>query len=266
MNYNKFGFQSYGVDTGIETNDRKFLEEIIGELGLILPEGYVEVEPVEINYLIKFDNGGFYEFFIDGDLDASSDNRAILLTYLLSRIRLRIAERAVSRVFIHAGAVVWKDRAIIFPANSFQGKTTLVAELVRNGAGYLSDEYAVLDAEGMVHPFSKMLSVRGVAGEFAQTEIPVESYGGRAMTGSYLPGLVVFTEFVEGAEWNPTMLSAGQGMLEILSHTIPIRYNPKFSLEVLNKVLNRAIIAKSKRGDSKKFAKLLIDFCEVHFD
>jgi hypothetical protein len=50
--------------------------------------------------------------------------------------------------------------------------------------------------------------------------------------------------------------------MEMLSHTIPIRYNPKFSLKVLNKTANRAIIVKTKRGDARDFAKKLLNFFE----
>jgi len=50
--------------------------------------------------------------------------------------------------------------------------------------------------------------------------------------------------------------------MELLSHTISIRYNPKFSLKVLNKTVNRAIIVKTKRGEAKKFAVKLLSFFE----
>ena len=51
--------------------------------------------------------------------------------------------------------------------------------------------------------------------------------------------------------------------MEIISHTIPIRYNPKFALNVLNKVSRRAIICKSQRGEAGEFADLLLDFFET---
>jgi hypothetical protein len=43
---------------------------------------------------------------------------------------------------------------MVLPGKSFAGKTTLVAALVRAGAEYWSDEYAVLDANGDVHPYA----------------------------------------------------------------------------------------------------------------
>ena len=43
------------------------------------------------------------------------------------------------------------DRAILLPGGALTGKRTLVAELVRAGCTRYSDDYAVLDAEGLVN-------------------------------------------------------------------------------------------------------------------
>ena len=61
---------------------------------------------------------------------------------------------------MHAGVVGWKGWALVLPGKSGAGKTTLVAELIRAGATYYSDEYAVLDERGRVHPYARPLAVR----------------------------------------------------------------------------------------------------------
>ena len=161
-----------------------------------------------------------------------------------------------------AGVVGWHGKAIIIPARSFRGKTTLVKELTKVGAQYYSDEYAVLDEEGLVHPFPKMLSIRGFKDDYQQTDFSVESLGGVRGIVPLPVGMVLMTEFQKGAEWQPQILSEGFGVMEMLSHTIPIRYNPNFSLKVLNKTVNRAIIVKTKRGEAKDFAVKLLSFFE----
>ena len=93
-----------------------------------------------------------------------------------------IALHAPNHVFVHAGVVGVEDRAIVLPGRSFAGKTTLVAALVKAGAEYWSDEYAVLDADGLVHPYPKPLSVR-INDTRETDEQPVESLGGRAGEG-----------------------------------------------------------------------------------
>ena len=55
----------------------------------------------------------------------------------------------------HAGVVGWRGRAIVIPGRSHAGKSTLVAELVRRGAVYYCDEFAVLHETGRVHPYRR---------------------------------------------------------------------------------------------------------------
>ena len=51
-------------------------------------------------------------------------------------------------------------------------------ELVRAGATYYSDEYAVLDSRGRVHPFSKPIELRE-EGKFQQRKVTATEFGGR---------------------------------------------------------------------------------------
>lgn len=157
--------------------------------------------------------------------------------------------------------VGWKGRAIVLPAKSFSGKTTLTAELVRNGADYYSDEYAVLDERGHVHAFPRKLSMR-YFGATREKDISVEELGGSYGLEPIPVGMVLLTEFEKSAVWEPQFLSAGKGIMEILPHTIPIRSRSEFSLKVLDIVASRAIIVKSARSDAKKFAKSLLAFFE----
>ena len=80
-------------------------------------------------------------------------------------------------------------------------------------------------------------------------------------------GLVLICRFEENGNhtksFNPEILSPGQGFLEILAHTIPIRFNPEFSLEVLKNISTRAIIAKIQRGEAKDFVTLLLEYLET---
>jgi hypothetical protein len=66
-----------------------------------------------------------------------------------------VAENARRWIFVHAGVVAWRGQAIVIPGATQSGKTSLVAALVRAGAEYFSDEYAVFDARGRVHPLPR---------------------------------------------------------------------------------------------------------------
>jgi hypothetical protein len=62
--------------------------------------------------------------------------------------------------FLYAGVVAWQGHAIVFPGRSLSGKTTLVREMLRLGATYYSDEFAVVDNSGLVHSFPRPLGIR----------------------------------------------------------------------------------------------------------
>jgi len=70
---------------------------------------------------------------------------------------MRIAERAAKHTFVHTGVVSFCGHGIMLPGYSFAGKTTIVAEFVRVGALYYSDEYAVLDRDRFAHPYPRPL-------------------------------------------------------------------------------------------------------------
>jgi hypothetical protein len=262
---NYIAIESFGVKLKIYAARKDVLEEIRARLDRILPAGfYRKISPRRAvhSFSVRRSRAFEYVLFRGRRKIEYGNERELCLKYLDWQIRLTIAEFAVDRVFLHAGVVAWKGKAIIIPARSFQGKTTLVKELTKLGAQYYSDEYAVLDEQGFVHPFPKMLSIRGLEDEYRQIDYPVETLGGVKGIEPLPVGMVLLTEFESGAGWQPQILSDGLGVMEMLSHTIPIRYNPNFSLKVLNKTVNRAIIVKTKRGEAKDFAVKLLSFFE----
>jgi hypothetical protein len=262
---NCLAIESFGVKVKIFCAREDVLAEIESRIEKILPAGfYKKISPraAEHRFSVRRNRDYEYVLFKGKQKIEFGNEREIFLKYFDWQIRLTIAEFAVDRVFLHAGVVAWKGKAIIIPAKSFGGKTTLVKELTKMGAEYYSDEYAVLDEEGFVHPFPKMLSVRGGSDKYLQTDLPVEALGGRPGTERLPVALVLITEYEKGARWEPQILSDGFGVMEMVSHTIPIRYNPKFALKVLNNTANRAIIVKTKRGEAKDFALRLLSFFE----
>ncbi len=248
-------FVSYGVRVGVRSNDARAIERAM----TLLPHGWKPSPTPAVESLFSIFIGGadargrvqrFSMLFGNLERLVRSFNEDEIFTTLESRIRLTVAERARRRIFVHAGVVGWKDRAILIPGNSFSGKTTMVAELVRAGATYYSDEYAVLDEKGRVHPFLKPLSIRE-DGAQDQTEFTVEELGGRAGTRPLPVGLVLISQYKKGARWRPQKLSTGQGALEMLAHTINARTKPGVALATLNRVASSASVLKSRRGEAR---------------
>src|SRR5262249_38753244 len=131
-------------------------------------------------------------------------------------VQLYVAERSPRRVFVHAGVVGWRGRAIVIPGRSFSGKTTLTAALVKAGFTYYSDEYAALDSAGRVHPYARLLGIRE-HGQFERaTRYTVESLGGKRGARPLPVALVIVSQYKPVAQWRPRRLSAGEGALAML--------------------------------------------------
>jgi hypothetical protein len=174
-----------------------------------------------------------------------------------SDLRIFIAEFAKHRVFVHAGVVGWKGKAIVIPGRSFSGKSTLVAELIRAGATYYSDEYAVFDSRGRVHPFSKPLELRQ-DGNYKQSKIDITEMGGHSGTKPLEVGLVLMTQFKDGARWRPRRLTSGKGVLQLLFNTVSARRDPQRALETLERVAAQAEVLQGVRGQATEIAPALL--------
>lgn len=173
-------------------------------------------------------------------------------------IQLHVAEMAPDRVFVHAGVVGCRGRAIMLPGRSFTGKSTLVAELIKAGADYYSDEYAVLDSAGGVHPYARPLSIRQGWGPSA-TKHPVEAFGARSGIEALPVGLVVVCQYRPGVQWRPQPLSPGQGALALLANTVPARRIPDLVMATLHQIVASAPVVTGERGEASEVANLILE-------
>lgn len=258
----EFRFAAYGVKVGIESNRVDLLERAVKVARKALVDNLEPIGPEEVDHVlgVTLDENGTYTIYQNGEKNTYGDSDQKIFKFFGSLIRLTVAEFAPDRIFLHAGVVGWKGKAIVMPADSFQGKSTLVAELLRQGAEYYSDEYAIFDENGLVHPFPRALAVRGIEGEYVQTDVSAESLGAAIGTKPIPVGMVLITSYSPEGEWKPELISEGLGVMEMIPHTIPIRVNSDFSLKVLKIIVNRAIIAKSIRNEAKEFSKILLNF------
>jgi hypothetical protein len=264
-----FSLKSYGVRIGIRTNDPAALDTVREHLPnewQTISSGIVDrVYSLKVASPGSRTNGRRLNLLYADDvrLARSSDLDLVFETFE-SDLRLFVAELAKHRVFVHAGVVGWKGQAIIIPGRSYSGKSTLVAELVRAGATYYSDEFAVLDNRGRVHPFIKPLELRE-EGEFNQTKITVAELGGQSGAGPLPVGLVLMTQFKSGASWRPRKLTAGRGVLEMLFNTVSARRSPEKALATLQCVVSRADVLKGVRGNATDVVPALLRRVESQF-
>ncbi len=255
-------FESHGVRLGVRCN----LHSLVDRLPALLPPGARAVagSAVDVQFSLWLPEARSRRparVYAAGERRACTSDVGQALAVLESELRHAVATHARDRTFVHAGVVGFRGRAIRLPGRSRSGKTTLVAELVRAGAEYLSDEFALLDARGRVHPFPKRLSFRGPGGcDRHARQAAVEEIGGRSARGPLPVGLVAVTEYQPGASWNPAPLSPGRALLELLAHTVPARLRPQASLEALGSALAGATLLKGPRGEAADTARRLLEY------
>jgi hypothetical protein len=247
-------FCAYGARIGIRVNEAWVVERLprylppgsepsssgIVDILYSLWIGGVSERPGVRNYHLVY--AGARRVVRSLDLDEA-------LGQLESVLHFGVALMARRKLFVHAGVVGWRGRTIVIPGRSLSGKTSLVVALLRAGATYYSDEYAVFDGEGLVHPFPKPLSLRrGDAGP--PERCPVEALGGRPGTKPIPMGLVALSVYQAGARWRPRTLSRGRGVLSLLDNTVLARARPKEALAILERAVEGTSILKSKRGEA----------------
>jgi hypothetical protein len=255
-------FDSYGLRVGVRFNQPALLERLEPHL----PPGWRPRHSHVVDEIFSLWLGdgeghrGLARVYAGTRRRAATRDLGEAFLILESEIRQSVAAAARRRTFVHAGVVSWRGRAIVVPGRSRSGKTSLVAALVRAGADYLSDEFAVLDRRGRVHPFLKPLSIRGENGcDRHARRLPVSELGGSVARGPLPIGLVVLSEYRRGAAWRPTRLTAGQAVLEMLAHTVPARLRPEESLVSLERSTARAVVLKGERGEAHELAPQLLE-------
>jgi hypothetical protein len=260
-----FCFESYGVPVAIECDSDEILSRAVATTRSALLERVFEIpfDQAEQRFLLRSNPDASCSVIQNGELMITEDpNDFRFWKFFNGLVRILVAEHAKSVVFVHAGVVGWRGGAIVLPGSSFAGKTTLVADLIRCGAEYYSDEYAVFDETGLVQAFPRKLWLRTSGPFIDEQAISVEELGGRVASSPAPVKSVLFSKFEAEAKWEPEILTPGQGMMEILPQTIAIRQNTEFVIKILKKAIGSAIIVKSPRPDVANFTRAFLEFVD----
>lgn len=251
-----FAVDAYGVKIAVRATELAVLHRTLNHL----PPDWRPIHAQIVERLYSFvapRRRGVYTLY--GDTIEVAQGRSLddMLAGFESDLQIYVAERAPRHVFVHAGVVGWRGQAILLPGSSRSGKSTLVAELIRAGATYYSDEYAVLDAAGHVHPYARPLRLRQDGLPRPQRS-PVETFGGRAGRRPLPVGLVLLASYRPGARWRPRPLTAARGALSVLDNAVAARYAPARVLAAIGEVAKRARFLTGPRGEAEETARLIL--------
>jgi len=251
-----FAVNAYGLRIAVRANEPAVLRRVRDWL----PPGWRPVCSEIVQRLYSFvlsPRRGIHTLYGNAATVAQARTLNDILDGFESDLQIYVAEWAPRHVFVHAGVVGWRGQAILLPGTSGSGKSRLVAELIRAGATYYSDEYAVLDATGYVRPYARRLSLRQ-DGRPRSRRYPVEAFGGQAGRRPLPVGLVVLANYRPGARWRPGPLAAGRGALALLNHAIAARRAPARVLAAIAEVAKVARFLVGPRGEAEETARLIL--------
>jgi hypothetical protein len=261
---------AYGLRIGIRTNSA----EIVRRLPQCLPPGWEPSLSPLVDHLYSLKVGGAganprsrnYHLLYGGltRLARTMDIEELLET-LTGDLELYVATWARNHLFMHAGVVGWRGRAIVLPGRTWTGKSTLVAALLRAGATYYSDDMAVLDCHGRVHPFARPLSLRNYDREKRTVQVRrcgPEEFGSGAGQTPLPVGVVAITQHQPEGHWRPRRLMPAKAALELMEFVIPVEREPDMVLNALQPVVEHAPVLKGPRGEADEVAHALLSAVE----
>jgi hypothetical protein len=253
-------FSAFGVTFAIRADDAELLARVRPRL----PGSRARTTAV-VDHLYSICRGGeipgtrarryFVGYAADARFARTLDEHAFL-DAVESQVRLDVATSTSTWFFVHAGAVAWNGLGIVIPGASHSGKSRLVEALVRAGATYYSDEFAVIDPDGRLHPFLKPLSLRLPSG--GARRISSRDLGVDADPPPVRIGLIVSTQYTPGPAPPLEAGSAGEAVLALLGHTVRARLAPGPVLSALARAVDGAALLQGPRGDARRTAAGLL--------
>lgn len=256
-------FQAFGLRIGLRVNDPSILESLLSRV----PLGWTRLESAVVDRMYSVvvpivPRRNLRQFsLVYGDHTRLIRTERVedLLEYFESDLDLHIAANSQDRLFIHAGAVNWKGHTIVIPGRSHTGKTTLVAEFLKVGAAYYSDDFAAIDHAGHLHAYPRDLSVRTQSN--GSERVRPDEFGAACAQPGRI-SFVLLTEYAEDARWSPRPVSRGQGVLRLLENTPSARQQPDFALKVLRKAVESAEIHQAWRGEKDQTVQEVMNYLD----
>jgi hypothetical protein len=193
---------------------------------------------------------------------ASRDGRALsraegpdeAVERLVSGVERWIAAEATEAVFVDAGVVGWRGRALVLPGRRLPGRTTLVAHLVRAGAAYLSDVFAVLDEGGRVHAYPRPMAIGPPEWGVRQRRLAPAPPAGSPP----LPvGMIARLAYHPGGAWTER-LTRGQATLALIDAAVTGPARGDEVARIAAAAARDALAVAGHRGEAGETARMLL--------
>lgn len=151
-------FQALHYDFGIRTNDARLATYFDRSLRSFGTTGnpsrwysvVTEPDATSERYRIYLDDEGL---FVAPDPDD-------VVSYVPWHVNITLITTTSTHVLVHSAGATLGQRAVVLPAEMNAGKTTLVAGLVLDGFGFLTDEMVAVNlTTGLIDPYPRPLNI-----------------------------------------------------------------------------------------------------------
>ena len=150
-----------------------------------------------------------------------------------------IGANAHQFLILHSAVLEADGLGVLFSAESGSGKSTLAAEMALSGWRLLSDELALIDAEGMLQPCPRPVSLKNNAIEVIRTRhpelvlgplardthkgtighVPAPTLAVKHASERVVPRLIVFPKWRAGASLSIEPVSQGQAAMRLIDQS-----------------------------------------------
>jgi Coenzyme PQQ synthesis protein D (PqqD) len=147
-------FAALDARVGIVSDD----SEIVATVERVLAPLRVDDPPVVTIEVVSSDEFS-WTVTVGGRSEATVGSRLSAVLRVIAEMNTLAVASVPDDLVFHAGAVSDGDQAVLLPAASNHGKSTLTTALVADGLSYLTDEAAAVTAELSVRPFAKSIAL-----------------------------------------------------------------------------------------------------------
>ena len=212
----EFEIQAYGCSIRIETGCPELYDALDRYILPLLPRNGAPSSTE--NVVVRIDwIADSYRVTVDNIETASiCDQREVILS-VLEALDETIVYRLQTLKAVHAGAVVFADRAILIPGRTHAGKSSMVAELLRRGGKLLSDEYALIDGKGRAHSYPRPLLLRD--SHLRQSPALPSDFGSEFASEPVRVGWILALEYRPGSNWEVRSVPQSEALMILLKNT-----------------------------------------------
>ena len=245
-------FSCLGVRIKIRMTNAGWLEPVLDSLPPHCEPH--EGDHVEVSYTLRGTNP---RIEVDGRLLDSSRPVSDIFEHLQASIADEVVAHATDYVFVDAGVVSDRDGAIVLLGDRHSGRFALQAELLRQGATYYSDAYAIFDSQGRVYPWARQPCTSTSPGLPGRTW-PLSALAPCIGTHAVPLSQVVMSHVFPRGRWNPQCRSPGEGLAALLKAVVSRGPPGPEAFIALHAACQRLMVWEGERSSASRTANFLL--------